>query len=142
MSELLVSVAAVRAALLAETAITDKVGSRVYFEQASGTVSYPYILISMQSGTQDNSARVRQADLRLLIKVVGEFKNTSGNTYADLVAVSDAVYQALHEVALGDVGDDWWIARVQRVSMVNYTEQDAEVVFAHVGGVYRVQLSK
>lgn len=129
----LTAIHALRAALLENHALNQAVSGQVYWDDAPASATYPYIVISLNSGGAVNDAALRMADLHYLVKCVGTNKTAT-------VQIADLIYQTLHEADL--IGDDaWYIWRCQQVSVVSYSEMEAEVRYTHSGGIYRIRMS-
>lgn len=136
-NDVLVAVKAVRAALLADGTLAAGVSNQVYHKLVAAGFSYPYAFIDLNAGADDNSSTANLSDLRLMVKVVGNFKTD----YANLASYAGRIYGLLHEGDLSDNAAGWFIWRCQRVSIFDYAEIDGEVAYSHVGGIYRLRLS-
>lgn len=136
------AVTAVRTLLLTSGTLnhaTTGVNSQWYWQMAHRGYTYPYGVISLNAGGQVDQSRVEQADLRLLIKIVGQVNsNISESGYATL---AETMRQLLHEATL--TGDsNWHIWRCQHLTPVFYSELDGEISYIHTGGIYRIRMSR
>lgn len=135
------AILAVRTKLLTVAALnhaTTGVNSQWYFHMAHRGYAYPYGLMSLNAGGQVDESGVEQADLRLLIKIVGMVNSNINEIGYALLA--ETMRQALHEATLtGD--NDWHIWRCQHLTPIFYSELDGEIAYVHAGGIYRIRMS-
>ncbi len=105
-----------------------------YLDIAKKGAVYPYGIISHYAGGPDNKQAVLNVDLRYSLQIL----DTNG-LRADQLA--EVMRQFLHEQTL--TGDsDWFVARCRQITVVAYTELDAEMRIRRSGGIYRIDLSQ
>ena len=92
---LLIHEKAVEAWLLADTAITSRVGDRVYIDYVPDGASYPYILITLNAQQGENKDALESLNTVINVQVV----YTGGNgSLASIIA--NAAKDRLHNAAL------------------------------------------
>lgn len=125
-----------RALLVADTVLKAALGSRWYLDlHPSGTITYPYgIIAENASGVGYGSKSTSIADMRLTVKVVGLEQAV---TYALGAAIRNALNGQTVTVDLPYFA----YHRVEQIGVVAFTEKEAETVFTHSGGVYRLRMS-
>lgn len=126
---------------------TTGVNSQWYWQMARGRegtdYTFPYGVMSLAAGGQSDASAVEQGDIRLLLKIVG--KISADFAESALSALAQEIKTSLHETQ--DTwsyrsNDNGYIWRSQIITYVEYTELDGEVEYVHVGGIYRIRISK
>lgn len=133
---------AIIAALKASSTLNgaNGVNSQWFKDVARGAFSYPYGLISLNTGVILNLAsRVKGGDLRFVAKAVGK-ENELGGQQLKVDQCGALIRAALDEVTL-TVDDPEYVWRCQIIQVVSFTENDGQTQFYHNGGIVRVRMS-
>lgn len=126
------------ARLLAQ--VGNMVDSRIVKNLAKVGTEYPFIVYSLNAGSDQNLNNGGMVDLRYLIKAVSkDAGDNNGADEADRIAA--AIYTALHEVRF-TTDAPVSVYRCQRITLVDYTETQERVQFHHRGGIYRIRASE
>lgn len=139
------AVGALRAALLADSLLVNGdgasiagIGSKLHWgmvnKEADGSITYPFGILSLNSGGSSNTYKTEMADLYFLVKVVAL------NDPEQAAYLGNRIYEALHEIELSNVGS-WQVWRCQMQGKVHYPVIDAEVRTWHDGGIFRLRMS-
>jgi len=109
-------------------------GEYIYNNLAPDNASLPFVIFSLVSGTDDNVSPTRSRNFVYVVKVVTD------RGLAAAGDIEEVIDRLLHNQTL--TVDDWrnfWIARE---GTVRYVEVEQGFSYYHVGGTYRIRLSK
>lgn len=112
------------------TALTAVVNNRIYYGQAPNDATYPFVLISRQSGVKRRAFQTPEAFKREVWQIKVIDRSTSAArafTAAQAIDTIDGGTLTLTGKTLADL---------HHVSDVSYTEAQGDQVFHHVGGNY------
>jgi hypothetical protein len=116
-----------------------EVGQRVYWGRAPRGAIFPYVVLSLQGGTNAEALegeRLAQ-EPRYLIKVIDEAGDpeVSGRVFGKVDA---ALKHAQGSITLDGV--EYWVSGPTQETPVDYVEDDpnSDVSYQHTGGIYRL----
>lgn len=123
-----------RSELVNDADISGVVGTRIYNALAPDGASYPYIIISLNSGGDENDTQIDSVDFSFVVKCVSE-DVTQAET------IRKYIRTALHDANLGTNGG-WSVFWCRHEQVVDYFESEQRRRTYHRGGIYRVRASK
>ena len=115
------------------SAITSKVGSRIYHAQAPADAAYPYIIFNRQSGTKMRAFQEPEAFKREVWLVKAVDRNTTSNAAEDVALAVDAALDGGTLTVSGKT-----LADLHHISDVDYLEPSGDQQFRHHCANYAV----
>ena len=101
---------------------------------ASTGTAMPYIVFTFAGGGNENLDPYDTGDVMYYIKAVA-------NSALVAAQIAAAIRAALHEQTFA-VDAPWSVYRCQEKDLINYVETEESTQFWHMGGSYRIRLSK
>lgn len=130
----------IRAALIADTALTDVIGQRVYSVKAPPSATLPYIVINEPSGGDKNASPVAEIDAIIPVICACDDDATGGPLVA--VQLADRVRAVLNNANTLTLTDGWKTYRMQHISVIAYGEVEEQKSYTYAGGTYRMRAYK
>lgn len=124
----------VRAKLVATSAVTALVSTRVYSTQAPAEAALPHIAFFLSGGGSTNDTPRDSLDVLVTVRATAADGATA-------TQVADAVRAALHDADL-TLESPWAAYRCQHTTPFYYVETTDRVSYHHAGGVFRVRAAK
>ena len=121
--------------LAAATAVTNLVSTRIYRSAAPQGAAYPFVIIQLQAGGEDN--KISPDSLDITYQVRAEVSTSS----ADAGTIDEAIRTALHEAILTVTG--WTMFYAARGQMFRSHISDADGTKRWIAGAfYRYRLTQ
>jgi len=122
-------------ALAASAAVTALVSTRIYRSAAPQGATYPYIVIQLQAGGEDNETPTDA------ISLVYQIRCESSVSAAQAGSVDEAIRTALHEVLLTVTGwTNYWSARGEMIRTAILSDDGTRKWLA--GAFYRFRIAQ
>jgi hypothetical protein len=123
--------------LSAATALTSLLSgtTAIYNNQAPESVTYPYVIFSLQSGIDENMTQHRTKNMLVYARAY------SGSSALQAGSIDAQIDTALHLVPLTVSGwTNFWMVREQDLELVENPPTGEQVFMS--GGLYRVRIEK
>ena len=133
---LLIQEAAVKAWLLGDTAITARVGTRIYIKYVPTGVAYPYIVISLNAQLNPNREAAQSKNSLINVQAVSD-----GGSASEAALIANAVEARLDNAVLA-LPAPYTMRRCEFESAYDNTDIEDGKRYFMAGGLYRTEVDK
>lgn len=132
---------AIASKLLADPAVTGKLAATnaVYHRHAPPDAIPPYVILHRQTGTDRDWTFDGQALTEDVWVVKGIDRSSQSRTSSTAEDIAAAIHASLHYADLTITG--YTLGTIRRTVIVDYGEPDGAEHYAHVGGIYQLELT-